>query len=80
METPGRSYSSMHRWEAEAWKTPDVDIDQSVSCYFDIDQSVSCYFDIDQSVSGNFDMDKSVSGYFDIDKSVEEEEYRDQSV
>ena len=70
METPGRSYSSMPRWEAEAWKTPDVDIDQSVSCYFDIDQSVS----------GNFDMDKSVSGYFDIDKSVEEEEYRDQSV
>ena len=70
METPGRSYSSMHRWEAEAWKTPDVDIDQSVSSYFDIDQSVS----------GNFEMDKSVSGYFDIDKSVEEEEYRDQSV
>ena len=29
METPGRSYSSMPRWEAEARKTPDVDIDQS---------------------------------------------------
>ena len=50
METPGRSYSSMHRWEAEAWKTPDVDIDQSVSDNFHIDKSVSGYLDIDQSV------------------------------
>ena len=46
----------MHRWQAEAWKTPDVDIDQSD--YFHIDQSD--LFDIDQSVSGYFDLDQSV--------------------
>ena len=50
----------MPRWEAEAWKTPDVDIDQSVSCYFDIDQSVSGYFDIDKSVEDEEYRDQSV--------------------